>query len=250
MFPLYDETRRKSDMPKITIALIIINVICYLLFNLSSGFHYTINGLGMVPSKILSGKQLYGLFTSLFLHANIFHLIGNMWFLWLFGGHLEDGIKPLHFIMLYFLAGVVGDFAHILTTSQGSMGIPAIGASGSVSGLIAGYVYLYPKNKLRMMIWLLFRVYFFSVSSLFFVVIWFIGQIIFSFGSGNVAYSAHIGAFLCGLGYIYLLKRKSGEIENIEKKDRPLSSKKLKTDKKEKKIKFKTKGATIKINGQ
>jgi membrane associated rhomboid family serine protease len=145
------------------------------------------------------------LLTSLFLHGSFMHLAGNMLFLWVFGKHLEDTLGGFRFLLFYVIAGVSASLVHVFfnQTEPDSL-IPTLGASGAISGVMAGYLMLFPHKMITVL------VYFFAVELPAFVVIglWFVFQIINYWGTfgdptgGGIAYAAHIGGFLVGLALI------------------------------------------------
>lgn len=145
------------------------------------------------------------LLSSLFLHGSFLHLAGNMLFLWVFGKHLEDALGGFRFLVFYLVAGMSASLIHIFFNQQFPESIiPTLGASGAISGVMAGYLMLFPHKMVAVL------VYFFAVELPAFVVIgvWFLFQILNSLGTfgdptgGGIAYSAHIGGFLVGLALI------------------------------------------------
>ncbi|MFT3878295.1 MAG: rhomboid family intramembrane serine protease [Gemmatales bacterium] len=145
------------------------------------------------------------LLTSLFMHGSFMHLLGNMLFLWIFGKHLEDALGMVRFLAFYLVAGVCASLVHILFNQSfpGSI-IPTLGASGAISGVLAGYVMLFPHKMIGVII------FFFAVElpAWVFIGIWFGFQIVNGLGTfgdstpSGIAYSAHIGGFLVGLALI------------------------------------------------
>lgn len=254
IFPLYDETRVKSRLPFVTITLIAINIIVYILFNFKSNFGTIVFNFGLKPGLIKDGKELYTFFTSMFLHADFFHLLGNMWFLWIFGGHLEDGISPLKFIILYIFAGIIANIVYIITSPDSSHLIPVIGASGAISAVLAGYIVLYFKNKIKVLMFLVYKCFFISVPSVLYVGFWFLLQILYLGDSSNIAYSSHIGGFIAGIFILFIVKKKISIPNNKEVfATKTYKSKKInnrKPEKNNKKINMKTSKTKIIINGR
>lgn len=142
------------------------------------------------------------LLTSLFLHGGFLHLAGNMLFLWVFGKHLEDALGQVRFLVFYLVAGVSASLIHIFfNQSIPDSIVPTLGASGAISGVLAGYLILFPHKMVTVL------VYFFAVELPAFVVIgiWFLFQLfngLIDPTGGGIAYSAHIGGFLIGLALI------------------------------------------------
>jgi len=200
MFPLYDEKRIKGRISLATISLIALNVFFYLctIFNLD----YYIDTFGFASNNLFDGR-IFTVFTSMFLHGNLFHLIGNMWFLWVFGEALEAKLGSLKFLAFYLACGIGGAVVYSLAMTDPS--VIAIGASGAISGVLGGYLVLLPKNKIKTFVPLIF---FISVPAVVYIFIWFLYQI-FSLSSieTTVAYWGHIGGFITGMLLIKRIKR-------------------------------------------
>jgi len=209
MFPLYDQSARAQELPYITIFLIGVNIVVFLLTFLNPNFDQIIQEYGVIPSKILKGENLSTLLTSMFLHGGFIHLIGNMWFLWLFGDNVEHNLGPIRFLFFYLLVGILASLVHIFFVSSIDVKIPTIGASGAISGLLGGYVVLFPKNKIRAFMMIYLRPIFFDVPAFVYVGIWFIYQLLYASTPTSVAYMAHIGGFIAGTLLILSLRRKS-----------------------------------------
>lgn len=157
---------------------------------------------GLIPANVLNGNQLYTFLTSMFLHADLIHLGGNMLFLYIFGDNVEDAFGHARYLVFYILAGIVAGIAHILfvLTSSEGLGIPTIGASGAISGVMGAYFVLYPRAKILALV-VLFWVTIVAIPAVVFLGLWFAFQ--FLYGTlavgGGVAYWAHIGGFVAGL---------------------------------------------------
>lgn len=209
MFPLYDEAAPRLKTPYLTIVLILINVSIFIFTFFSGNFDEIIQKYGTIPNQILKGKALFTLFTSMFFHGGLLHLIGNMWFLWLFGDNLEHHLGKIRFLFFYLIAGIFASLFHVLGASPDQAGIPAVGASGAISGLLGGYLILYPKNKIRAFMVFFFHPILFWVPAYFYIILWFFYQLALIGESTSIAYLAHIGGFLAGIILILLLKRKT-----------------------------------------
>lgn len=209
MLPIRDENRSKTT-PHVTRILIILNILAFVPF-LFTFFpqdnplylfaNWIYNNFTMVPAEIIRGQNLHTLFTSMFLHAGVFHIGGNMLFLYVFGDNVEDACGHLRYLLFYLLFGLVADFAHILSisTSSGQL-IPTLGASGAISGVMGAYILLYPRARIETLI-LTFVITIVSIPAVFFLGFWFLLQLLYTWLdlSGNVAYWAHIGGFVAGL---------------------------------------------------
>jgi membrane associated rhomboid family serine protease len=219
LIPIRDANRSKTT-PHITRILILANILAfiplllYLFFsedptvNLFANWIY--DNFTMVPAEIIKGKSLHTLFTSMFLHADIFHIAGNMLYLYIFGDNIEDFFGHLRFLLFYFVCGIVADLAHILTiTSTAGLLIPTLGASGAISGVMGAYVLLYPRARIETLT-LTFIITVVSIPAVFFLGFWFILQLLYTWlgMGGNVAYGAHIGGFAAGIVLSWIAKKK------------------------------------------
>jgi len=193
MFPLYDESRRKGRMPVMTIALVVFNVFFFFLSFSDPEFFFKTFAFSF--DNLFNGR-LYTIFTSMFLHQGLVHLLGNVWFLWVFGENLESRMGSLRFLFFYFLCGTAAVLAYALTEDKSAL---LIGASGAIAGIMGAYLVLFPGNKIRAVVPLIFFWTTVSISAFVFLMVWFIIQI-FSLGLADmVAYSSHIGGFLFGM---------------------------------------------------
>jgi membrane associated rhomboid family serine protease len=147
------------------------------------------------------------------MHGGIAHIAGNMLFLWIFGDNIEDAMGHMNYFFFYLLCGVLAGLSHVFITSAFNQGllIPSLGASGAISGVLGGYILLFPRKKVY--IWLFF---WFTIAVPAFVAVglWFLFQVISGLGmlggqdAGNVAYGAHVGGFIAGLILVKMFARK------------------------------------------
>lgn len=213
MIPLKDMTPRRS-LPVITLLLIAVNVAVFVhqIFLPPQASEAFIRTYALVPSKIslaLAGRHytlpeaFLPLFTSMFLHAGILHILGNMWFLWIFGGNVEDRMGSLPYLLFYLVCGI-GSGVSQLVFSWGSR-IPALGASGAISGVLGAYVMFFPGSRILTLVPLFIIWFTARIPALIFIGLWFIAQFLSGVGTlgatntGGVAWWAHIGGFLMGL---------------------------------------------------
>jgi len=208
MFPLYDESFPSRKLPYITIFLILLNVFIFIFTYLSPNFEEMVFEYEAVPKRILEGEGVLTLISSMFLHEGFLHLIGNMWFLWLFGDNVEQNLGKIKFLIFYLLCGILAGLFHIFLVSVEESMLPVIGASGAISGVLGGYLILYPKNKIRAFFMLYFRPIIFSVPAYFYIGIWFLYQFLSVGVPSPVAYFAHIGGFIAGMILVLFLRRK------------------------------------------
>jgi membrane associated rhomboid family serine protease len=143
----------------------------------------------------------------MFLHGGLFHLLGNMWFLWVFGNNIEDAVGHVGFLVFYLLCGILSFLTHIACNSHSY--IPTIGASGAISGIMGAYIILYPRARIVTLfpIFIFFQII--RVPAFVFLGLWFVYQFLASSASGStsgggVAWSAHIGGFIAGMVLIKL----------------------------------------------
>jgi membrane associated rhomboid family serine protease len=164
---------------------------------------------GITGELILRGWSLKGLVGYMWLHAGLFHLLGNMWFLWIFGNAICAKIGNLRYLPLYVFLGVVAAVAHLL----GGAG-SAVGASGAINGIVGMYLFLFFENEITclLVVWLILPIYvrWFTVGSVSMILFWLfwdiMGLAVFR-GSSNVAYFAHVGGFAAGFGTAWLMCR-------------------------------------------
>jgi membrane associated rhomboid family serine protease len=154
------------------------------------------------------------IFTSMFMHANVLHLVGNMWFLWLFGNTVEDHFGHVLYPMFYLLCGVIASMAQISAKPDSTL--PQIGASGAIAGIMGGYLLRYTSAKIQVFSWLGYRAYVFWIPAAAMLAYWFALQLVSQLTTdwaakelhrelGGVAYWAHLGGFLTGIVLIKVL---------------------------------------------
>ncbi len=209
MIPLSDEeVLPNHKTPIITYLLIAANVIFFFMSVPLDAEVY-----GVRAGDIISGRHLETLITSLFLHANLLHIIFNLWSLWIFGDNVEADLGVVGYLLLYFAAGVVGSYAFAVFSSPDSV---AIGASGAISGVMAAYLILHPKNRVLTLVPLGFFFTTLRINAPIFIGIWFLLQFLgFAAGGSEIAYAAHIGGFLTGLVLAFLFKPTIRRVEPI-----------------------------------
>lgn len=214
MIPLKNLNSRRS-MPVVTLLLIAANIVVFIhqVTIPSAAGDTFIKTFGMVPVKIqyaLAGthhvtlaQALVPLFTCMFLHAGFLHILGNMWFLWIFGANVEDRMGPFVYLFFYLVCGIGSSVAQLLF-SWGSP-VPSIGASGAISGVLGAYVLFFPASRILTLIPLFIFWFTARIPAIVFIGLWFIIQFLSGIGSlgmasaGGVAWWAHVGGFLIGL---------------------------------------------------
>jgi len=233
LFPIGDDNRDRRITPYINYLLILINIVVFVFFQdlgYNDKFTYSYS---TVPEEIVSGDDIITddkiyedpltgekfrigglqdspepvyitLLTSMFMHGSIAHIFGNMIFLLIFGDNLENKLGHLRYLLFYLLTGIIAALAHVFATTYmgGDMLIPTLGASGAISGVLGGYILLFPRRRVRVIMF-----YFLTdVPAIIAIGLWFVFQLISGIGmlgpgaqEGGVAYAAHIGGFLAGL---------------------------------------------------
>ena len=153
--------------------------------------------------------------TSMFMHGGWFHILGNMWFLWVFGDNVEDSMGPWRFIIFYVICGFAAVAAQVIADPDSS--IPMVGASGAIGGVLGAYAVLYPKVPVHMLIYFGFFIKRFVVPAILMLGYWFVIQLLGGVPSllgqgddagGGVAFWAHIGGFLAGVVLVFLFQNK------------------------------------------
>ena len=230
--PIGDDNSDRESHPFVNYILIALNILVFIVWqqwgqNVPLTFAYA-----TVPHEILTGTDIitpatvitdpysgqniempglqrtpvpvfFTLITSIFLHGGISHLLGNMLYLWIFGDNLENKLGHLRYLMFYLTTGILSGLSHVFATfllGQNTL-IPALGASGAISAVLAGYIVLFPAKRIRM--W--FFLFSLRIPALIVVGLWFVFQLLNGLGSlggeegGGVAYAAHIGGFLFGM---------------------------------------------------
>jgi membrane associated rhomboid family serine protease len=212
MVPIGDDNSNRRTVPVVTYALIAANVLFFLV-ELYGGDPF-IEKWAFVPTRFLAnpGGDFLTLFTSMFMHAGLAHLGGNMLYLWIFGDNVEDRFGHVKFFIFYLLCGIAATFAQ-LAFSAGS-NVPNLGASGAIAGVLGSYLVMFPQGQVKVMQ----GQRTIPVPALIVIGGWFVLQLVSGFGSiaattaseGGVAYMAHIGGFVAGLLLTFLFRGRSG----------------------------------------
>lgn len=218
MFPIHDDAPRMNGRPYVNYSLIGINIIIFIYeviitSNFSNRFAVVnlYSNYGSIPDLVMSGQNLGSLFSSMFMHGSIAHLLGNMFFLYVFGDNLEGRFGHFRYLLLYLFWGILAAVAHSMyAVATGEGDVPAIGASGAISGVLGAYLIFFPHAKIHTIIFA-FIITTVRIPAIAYIPFWFIMQLVFAFigQSGGVAYLAHIGGFLIGLLTAYLWKMMS-----------------------------------------
>lgn len=226
MIPLKN-LRPRTHFPTVTLALIVINFIVFF-YQLTldpRALQSFIMTYSMIPARAqlaLAHSQyslaqgFLPLFTSMFLHAGWLHIIGNMWFLWLFGPNVEDRLDHVPYLSFYLVCGLGAGIAQTVF-SLGST-IPGLGASGAIAGVLGAYVVFFPSSRILTLVTLFFWWFFARLPAVLFIGLWFAVQFLSGLGSlgsaqaGGVAWWAHVGGFLLGMLLVSGMRRIQPEI--------------------------------------
>jgi len=218
MFPLKDTVRTRS-FPIINFALISLNILVYV--------HEFVIGprqmdrfilrYGLTPVRFYWGlhhnliEAIVPIFTSMFLHGGLFHVLGNMWFLYIFGDSVEDRTGHVPYLVFYLLCGVAAALTQMVVMPTST--VPVVGASGAIAGVLGGYFVLYPRARVLTLIPIFIFIQLVEVPAVIFLLVWFAMQFIQGAltpanQAGGVAWWAHIGGFVAGIVLILLFRKR------------------------------------------
>jgi membrane associated rhomboid family serine protease len=233
MIPISDDNSDRIRTPFVNYTFLVLNILVFLFYQQMGSNVYFTMGFSTVPAEILTGRdyvtaeqtlrdaitgQTYvmpglqpspspvwlTLITSMFMHGGWAHLGGNMLYLWIFGDNLENRLGHFRYFLFYMLTGLIASLAHVFTTYLFGQDLltPSLGASGAISGVLGGYISLFPKRRVTVLVFWFFA----QVPAVVVLGLWIVFQVISGFGSlgeaatgGGVAYAAHIGGFIAGL---------------------------------------------------
>ena len=240
LFPIGDDNRGRLKTPFVVYIIIAINAVVFLVFQQATrteaGAEFTY-AYSVVPYEITHNVDLVApvrvpggpvipqfpgptpiwltILTSMFMHGGWMHILGNMLYLWIFGDNVEDNFGHGKFLIFYLVCGIAASFSQILVDPNSP--IPSLGASGAIAGVLGAYLIMFPRNRVRNLVFLGF---FFTTIELpavvvlgFWIVIQIFSQYTATFGhaQGGVAYMAHIGGFATGLLLCLLLRNRSNK---------------------------------------
>jgi rhomboid family protein len=210
LFPIGDDNSSRRPLPVVTYALIALNVLVFFI-ELNQGESF-VRQWAVVPRQLVANPsaEIPTIFTSMFMHAGWMHLLGNMLFLWIFGDNVEDYLGRAKFLIFYLVCGIAATLAQVAVSAESS--IPNLGASGAISGVLAGYLVFFPKGRVKV----LMRGRVVALPALVVIGLWIVLQLISGIASftqsaqtGGIAYMAHIGGFVAGLALAFLLSGRS-----------------------------------------
>lgn len=223
MIPLRDSTP-SGTVPVVTIAIIAVNCLVWL-YEVSLGEHAQrfIVEYGLIPLRFVNSYKLQGgftdnalvpLFASIFMHGGWLHVIGNMWFLWIFGDNVEDRLGHFKFLLFYLLCGIGASLIHVMFNAGSHL--PTVGASGAISGVLGAYLLSYPHARVTTLLIIFIFIRIVELPAFLFLIIWFVFQFVSGTSeltahhdTGGVAYWAHMGGFVVGIVLLWLFPKKS-----------------------------------------
>ncbi len=210
MIPIRD-TARSDHFPLINVMIIALNGLVFF-WQIAQGPHLkeAIFLYGVVPARysdpVLAPhftifQQILPFLTSLFLHGGFLHILGNMWFLYIFGDNIEDRLGHIRYLIFYLLCGIAAGLIHLMTNWDSK--VPTIGASGAIAGVMGAYLLLYPRARILTLIPIFFFFQFVEIPAFVFLGYWFLLQVVFAgLSRGHaegIAWSAHVGGFIAGI---------------------------------------------------
>lgn len=223
--PVHQTAPRK--FPAVTLFIILINIVVFILMYIepqllvpgATNVYEVQRQLAMIPIAIVRGERLWTIFTAMFTHADIYHLLGNMIFLFFFGGPVESVMGRKRYLLFYFLGGIMADIFHILSITiipsqyliTGKIIInpwvtPTLGASGAISAVMGAYLIYYPRSRITMVypIWIIPLI--FTLPAWVYILIWFFYQLVMGLitllgFASSIAFWAHIGGFISGIAF-------------------------------------------------
>lgn len=220
MIPIRDRNP-SGTFPYVTIGIIVINVLIFLYeLSLGSGLGKFIMKFGVVPLKVSYYSQasdltfintFFPFISSMFLHGGFIHLIGNMWFLWIFGDNIEDKLGHFRFIAFYLLCGIIASSVHVYFNIQSK--VPCVGASGAIAGVLGAYMITFPRARVVTIVPLFVFIQVMELPAMVVLGFWFVIQffngaatITASTSGAGVAWWAHIGGFAAGVTILYIMR--------------------------------------------
>jgi membrane associated rhomboid family serine protease len=202
MIPLSDSDRRLFRFPAVTILIIGANAVMFI-FELIKGQAFIVRW-SLTPSEIASGKNLITILSAMFMHGGWLHIIGNMVYLWAFGPEIEDQMGRARYVAIYLLGGVVAFLAQVVMDPSST--VPNLGASGAIAAVMGAFLVFFPHDRIRTILFLGWFVTITLVPAILMIGFWFLIQLFSEVGalvqrqSGGIAYMAHIGGFVFGMG--------------------------------------------------
>ena len=226
MIPLRDKNPSEK-FPLVTVLLITANVLVFLYqLSLRKNLPPFFNRYALIPANVfsfggtpgISMKHIFlSFFTSMFLHGGWLHVIGNMWYLWIFGDNIEDRLGHVRYLIFYLLCGIGAAVTHVTLNPHSTA--PCVGASGAIAGVLGAYLICFPFARVVTLVPIFFYLTVIELPAIILLVFWFVLQFfsgtlssaeITQTGSGGVAWWAHVGGFIMGITLINLFPKRKG----------------------------------------
>lgn len=216
MIPLKDDIP-SATFPFVTVSIIAINVLIFVyqttlgiqgaeaFVYMTAAIPYDITHFLHAPARSVVPPP-FTIFTAMFVHGGLFHIAGNMLFLWIFGDNVEDTLGHFRFIIFYLLTGTAASLAHVIMEPAST--VPMIGASGAIAGVLGAYFILFPRANIKTLVFLFFFVSVVRIPAVVFLGFWLVIQLLSSgaTSAGGIAWYAHIGGFIAGAATVLLLR--------------------------------------------
>lgn len=222
MIPLRDSIPSEK-FPVMTFAIIAANVLVWFYeVSLGARLDRFVLEYGLIPLRFVAFNKFQGgfldnalvpMFCSIFMHGGWLHVIGNMWFLWIFGDNVEDRLGHFKYLVFYLLCGFGAALLHII--SDPASKVPMVGASGAISGVLGAYLISYPHARIHTLLIIVIFIQFVEIPAFLFIILWFVFQFLSGASQigaqhdiGGVAYWAHMGGFIVGVALLMLFPKK------------------------------------------
>ncbi|MBI5248268.1 MAG: rhomboid family intramembrane serine protease [Desulfomonile tiedjei] len=222
MIPLRDSVPSEK-YPVMTLAIIVVNsLVWFYEVSLGARADRFIFEYGLIPLRFVAFNRFEGgfldnalipVFSSIFMHGGWLHVIGNMWFLWIFGDNVEDRLGHFKYLIFYILCGIGASLLHII--AEPASKVPMVGASGAISGILGAYLVSYPHARVHTLLILFVFIQFVEIPAFLFLILWFVFQFMsgatqaaVQHDAGGVAYWAHVGGFVVGIVLFMIFPKK------------------------------------------
>ena len=200
LIPLSDASRRPLRMPVVTGAIVVINVVVFLL-ELTRGDAF-VTQWSAIPAQIVAGHGWITILTAMFMHGSWSHIIGNMIFLWAFGPEIEDAMGRGRYLIFYLIGGLVAMLAQIAADPHST--VPNLGASGAIAAVMGAFIVTYPRDQIKSVLFIFLFARITLIPAALLIGFWFLTQLVHAgvvtqVQTGGVAYLAHVGGFIFGV---------------------------------------------------
>ncbi len=216
VFPVKDDNPT-SSRALVTYSLILVNIAVFTyeaMLATRGELDVFLLTYALIPRHITAGVEIHTLFSSMFLHGGLMHIAGNMLYLHIFGDNVEDAMGKTRFLVFYLLCGLAASFLQI--SINPSSGVPNVGASGAIAGVLGAYLMLFPRAKVHTVVFLGYFMRWVRLPAFLILGFWFVIQLFSGFGSlvqlspdvGGVAFFAHVGGFVAGMVLVWVFKKR------------------------------------------